>query len=223
MRFDRRYDVYAFLGDPTATPPWVASVWAAIANALDPIMRAARDRPSVRTMQLGGPRQRPISFGRIGWNEGSARKWTHQPDGTLVSGSPAQFVTCEAWAPSWTVCTRDGLSPDLLFAMREHPDRTNIRKASPPPAFRAIGCLAAACDMGPDMATLGQVAAVGVAEAFRSVVRVRHTRAWGEPFGDIGFADAINDLVPAGRLFRGGNLFAADPSSRILAEHWTAF
>src|SRR5262249_3356812 len=119
---DREYDVYVLLGDPAAIPPWTRLIWTDVAKALDPLMQVARDRPAVRSSQLGpgpgSPNQRSISFGRIGWNEQGHKKWTHSEDGQLASGEPAHFLTCEVWAPSWTVCQRELRAPDVYFAMR---------------------------------------------------------------------------------------------------------
>jgi hypothetical protein len=92
--YDRVFEVYAVLGNPAASPPpWVASKWARMSDALDPLMKAARGRPAVRVYQTspgpGSPNKRDILFGRIGWNARGAGKWTHSTDGRLASGGEA--------------------------------------------------------------------------------------------------------------------------------------
>ena len=81
---DREYELYVVLGGPNAVPPWVNSTWNQVSSAIDPLMQAARDRPAVRSMQLGpkpgSANQRSISFGRIGWNDRGANM------GAIVDG-----------------------------------------------------------------------------------------------------------------------------------------
>ncbi len=206
MRFDRDYDLYAFLGLPGATLPWIAGSWKTIAAALNPLVLAARDRAAVRTLQLDpGPKGRPLSFGRIGWNKRGAAKWVHATEGALLSGFPARFNHCEAWAPSWSACERDGLSPDVYFAMRDHPAWTWSKT---PLAFRDCGFLAVAKDLHlprGDQVRGDQIRgiAAAVASVFEAVLFALCTRAWGEPFGDIGFSNATNYLQAVALLGRG--------------------
>ena len=217
MRFDRRYDLYAFLGRPDATLPWIATSWARIAAALDPLVLAARDRAAVRTTQFdpSSAKSRVHSFGRIGWNKRGAAKWTHATEGMLLSGTRARFLTCEMWAPSWTVCERDGRSPDVYFAMRDH---HAWAWSKTPLSFRACGFVAVAQDM-PTVGDAVRGAAVEVARAFDAVLFAHLARAWGEPFGDIGFSNAINDLIPAGALLGSGSL-ESDLSPSALKGPW---
>jgi len=136
----RIYDVYVVLGNPAVTRPWVASAWARISDALDPLVAAARDRAAVRTTQYG-PKARTayhtvIRFGRIGWSGRGAAKWIHSVDGRLASGAAARFLGAEVWAPSWSVCDRDNLAPDVCFAVR---NETNVGGSPAPGSTPPLG------------------------------------------------------------------------------------
>src|SRR5215813_437977 len=139
---DREYLVYVVLGRPTASPPWVERTWMHIFGALDPLVHTARDAAALRSTQLGSPNRRKISFGRIGWNKPGCKKWTHSDDGRLVSGDEAEFLTCEVWAPSWTVCERQGLGPDVYFAVRRESGKPDELK------FNSVCIMALASDSG---------------------------------------------------------------------------
>src|SRR4051812_21861889 len=152
---ERSFEVHVVLGSPSAVP-WVDATWNKISAALDPVMDAARDRPAIRTDQCrpgaGSPNQRGIRFGRIGWNAQGFNKWVHAKDGMLISGSAAEFGTCEVWAPSWTVCQRERVAPDVFFAIRREPNRSPMR-------FGSVCLLAVASDLGSSVADQGRQSA----------------------------------------------------------------
>lgn len=46
------YNVYVALGDPKAAPLWKWKVWQRFLPAIDPLMKAARGTPAVRSTQF---------------------------------------------------------------------------------------------------------------------------------------------------------------------------
>ncbi len=214
---DRKYLVYAVLGSRVAPPPWVERTWTHIFNALDCLIHVQRRAVAVRSTQLdsltGTPNQRRISFGRIGWNELGSKRWTHAENGVLLSGRQAAFLNCEMWAPSWSICGRDGLAPDVYFSMMSEPNE----KLS----FSSTCLLAVASDLGqPDEAWQ---AADAIAATVQAVFRAHCIRQWGGHLHDgMLRLNAINDLLVSG-LFKPGQKHLALPSLAVLQGTWAAF
>jgi hypothetical protein len=201
---EREFEVFVLLGNPAASPPWVQVAWAEVSKALDPLIRAARARPAVRTTQLtpglGSPNQRAISFGRIGWSDDGARKWTHTKDGRLVSGAPSHFYNCEVWAPSWTVCAREVHAPDVYFAIRNEANPAAVPGQHQALCFNASCILAVASDAAAAVSEQPTRSAEALALIVQAVVRARTVRRWGSGYA---YTAAINDLIVTG-LFKPG-------------------
>lgn len=222
---DREYDVYVVLGGPSAPLPWVQSAWGDISAALDPLMQAARDRPAVRSVQLGpkpgSPNQRSISFGRIGWNDQGARKWCHSENGQLVSGGGAYFQASSVWAPSWTVCERENLAPDVFFSI-DNPSPFSP-KAGDAIKFSSTCILAVASDLEPNCGEPARQSSVAISTTLQAVARGHCARPWGRSIGgSASFSDAINDLGILG-LFKPGPVHVEQPSLAMFRGSWTSF
>ena len=224
---DREYDVYVVLGSPAVRPPWVQPTWNGVSEALDPVMGSARERPSVRSTQLGpkpgSPNQRSISFGRIGWNDRGAKKWTHSEDGQLVSGRLAHFLTCEIWAPSWTACARDHLAPDVYFVMSNASELGHSPKSNSALKFNSHCILAVASDMGSTILEQARGSAQSIALLLRAVLQGYCVRPWGRSYGGgFSYTDAINDLAIVG-LFKLGPRHKEPVSLSMLSGTWASF
>jgi hypothetical protein len=220
---NREYQVYAVLGHPTASPPWVERTWMQIFEALDPVIQVARASAAVRSSQLspgsGSPNQRGISFGRIGWNKQGCKKWTHSEDGNLVSGGGAAFLNCEVWAPSWSVCQREGLTPDVYFAVGGASGGSP--KSSNGVTFNSHCVMAVASDLG--RAAEARSGAEAVATVIDAVLRGHCVRPWRRSMaGGEAYRHAINDLVVVG-LFKPGPRHQAPVSLSGLAGTWASF
>lgn len=221
---EREYNVYLVLGNPAAPPPWVHSTWVEVSRALDPLMKVARDRPAVRSSQVGPPKERLISFGRVGWNDKGAEKWSHKEDGQLLSGAQAHFMTSEVWAPSWTTCERDRLAPDIYFAMRNESNFGAPTQENKALSFSSACILAVASDLGPERAGQARSSAESIATIIRAVGRAHCARPWGCPTLDGRYySDAINDLVIIGGIFKSGPRPAVPVSPSMLNGAWVSF
>jgi hypothetical protein len=220
---EREFQVFVLLANPAASPPWVQRTWAEVSKALDPLVRAARDRPAVRSAQLtpgpGSPNQRAISFGRIGWGEDASMKWTHADDGRLVSGAPSQFCNCEVWAPSWTVCGRELQAPDVYFAMRNEADPPAAPARRKALCFNASCILAVASDVEAAVGEQLARSARGLALITQSVVRAHTVRPWAR---GPAYTTAINDLIVTG-LFRPGPRQQIPVTLSMLNGSWEPF
>jgi hypothetical protein len=203
-------------------PPWVERTWSQIFGALDPLIHTARDAAAVRSTQLsresGPPNQRKISFGRIGWNKAGCNKWTHAEDGRLLSGGHAAFLNCEVWAPSWSVCEREGLGPDVFFSVSS--ESTDSSKASGTLNFNSACILAVASELGQPHEV--SKTADSFASVVQAVIRAHCVRQWGHVRDGAHHLNAINDLVVAG-LFKPGPRHQAPLSLLSLVGTWTSF
>jgi len=218
----RSYEVYALLSSADAPPAWTKSSWLQIRSALDPLVQRSRDQPAVRTSQLrvgaGSPNQRAIKFGRIGWGDSGVEKWTHDGDGRLVSsGEPAEFLSSEVWAPSWSACEREGVPPDVFFGL------ANQGAFGPTPQFGSICILAVAADMTVNSVdSPARESAEAIASILRPVLKAHSARTWGVASGERSFTSAINDLVVVG-LFKPGPRQSAAPTLSLLSGNWEPF
>jgi hypothetical protein len=112
-----RYVSVALVG--TATPPlWFYERWSAIAQPLEPLVEALGVKAGVRTTQSENERQ--LRFGRLGWDDASAQKWTHGSPLTEGKSAAWKFMEGEAWFPHWLECRRAGANP-LLFVSFANP------------------------------------------------------------------------------------------------------
>src|SRR5690242_13011902 len=167
---DRQFDLYVVLGNPSCELPWIESQWQKIAEALDPLVQAARDRAAVRSLQLrpgsGSPNRRAIAFGRIGWNPEGHKKWVHRQTSVPDTSDAPSFVSAEVWAPSWTICEKEGRAPDLYFGIKN--EQSKPGEALP---FNSICLFAVAHDQGARILELGRMASERVGQLLAGVVK----------------------------------------------------
>jgi hypothetical protein len=99
-----------------ATPPlWFYEKWTRVADALDPIVAAIGHEVGVRTTQ-DDQNRKDVRFGKLGWDEKSHRKWTHNSPDTAPASEGWRFMLGEIWAPRWTVCERAHREPELFIS-----------------------------------------------------------------------------------------------------------
>ena len=199
--FSREYEVFLLLAAPDATPLWQAAQWTPFAASLDGLIAQARGKAGVRSHQYN-PKGKPIAFGRLGWDATSHAKWTH-----TAATTQARFMSLEAWAPTWTVCEKDGLAPDVFLALA---NESLLGLAGKPLQFGQRLVCAIATDMGAEAAATLQAALAQLAAQQDAVVFAHTRRQWGSasPYG--GFTGAIQDMLIGG-LFQ-----PDDPHARPL-------
>jgi hypothetical protein len=217
--FNRRYKTFVILGDPAAEPAWTEPRWKLIADVLDPLLEKARDRPAVRSTQLrpgpGSPNQRAISFGRIGWNPQGHKKWVH----SVAANDRNEFMLTEVWAPSWTVCVREKLAPDVFVTVRN-----SQCEPGEPVTFNPIFILAVALDADDRIVSSVQASAEALSGILGAVLRARWVRPWGIRASWIFpvYNDVIQHLHSVG-LFKIGPRNERPPSLEIFEGKWEAF
>ena len=172
---------------------------------------SARGKAGVRSLQYN-PKGKPISFGRLAWDDKSHAKWTHTPETT-----EARFMSLEAWAPSWTICEKDDQAPDLFLAL--------ANEALPGRADKSLQfgqrlVCAIATDMGPSAAATLQASLVQLAAQQSPVTFARTHRQWGRASSYGGFTGAIQDMLIGG-LFQSGDPHARPLDAATFREVWT--
>lgn len=224
MAFHKRdYDVYAILVGSEAPKPWLAPCWRSISEATASVFSAARDRPAVRSTQLGGaaPRMRSISFGRIAHDEKGAAKWTHERDGQLVSGDAAHFLGSEVWAPSWNACERDGKAPDVYLCISNEELSPASESGTAKLQFSSKCIFAIASDLGERVRHDSRLAAEALSNLLASPLSAVCIRPWGNTTSGTAFTNAINDISVIG-LFSPGPRHNTSPALAMLKGDWTS-
>jgi hypothetical protein len=155
-----------------------------------------------------------ISFGRLGLDETSRAKWSHTQDGQLASGISAMFLTAEVWAPSWSVCQKDGAPPDLFFDMSS--ERSGVGGGNDF-AFGSAMVLAVASEL--ELGSQTRESALHIADATKAVLVRRQKRPWGVSTGNGGFTNAIQDLSLTG-LFVPGPRHEKPVGEGLLLGEW---
>lgn len=207
---ERDYDVYVLLPSPAARGVWQWDVWQNLVPILEPLMRLASEKPAIRTTQFAG--KKPVAFGRLGWTTESMQKWTHESPATPHDRT---FISVEVWAPSWTVCEREGRAPDVFFsAFNEKAHRANEKLL-----FGQRVLLAVANDLGEPALVRARRAVIAMADMLESVLTIHRKRAWGKPFGSSGFTDAIQDILLTG-LFKVGKVHERPLDLSTFVEEW---
>lgn len=211
--FSRDYEAFLLLAAPGAAALWEAAEWTPFAASLDGIVAQAgtRGKAGVRSHQYN-PKGKPLAFGRLGWDDKSHAKWTH-----TAATTEARFMSLEAWAPSWTVCEKDGQAPDFFLALA---NEALLGRANKPLRFGQRLVCAIATDMGPEAAATLRQALAQLAAQQDAVVFARTRRPWGRasPYG--GFTDAIQDMLIGG-LFRQGDPHALPLDAHAFRDAWT--
>lgn len=201
-----KYDVFVMLGHPKATPPWSWPVWSKLVESLDPIIHAARGKAGLRCDQFQADRK-SVKFGRIAWNDDGHKKWTHGSPRTRAASW--RFFSLQVWAPSWTICERDDLAPDVFIGI------FNEGFHEPDSAFNPVILFAVSTALAKGIAAEMKQALTEMARLTKALLIGYRRRPWGVSVGNIGFTDSIQDLCVSG-LFKPGlrrkvgfDLFAA--------------
>jgi hypothetical protein len=114
LPFDEPFVSIAIVG--RARPPlWHWETWRKLVLALDPLTSAVSAGISVRSTQgLKSDGFKDLKFGKLGWNEKSHQKWTHDSPETLDKSNDWTFCHGDVCAPSTAACFRERRAPELF-------------------------------------------------------------------------------------------------------------
>jgi len=206
------YDTYVFLGNPASTPLWHWSAWQKVMPQLDALLAPARGPVSVRSTQILADRS-PVRFGRIGWKERDQQKWTHGSPVSAEESATWKFLSTELWAPIWTQCTSEKLSPDVFLSISGEPDQTVV------PSFKPLVVLAIVAGVATrEPERVGNVT-TRIAGVMAAKLVAFQRRTWGRAAGGIGFNKSIQDLRVTG-LFKPGRLHDKPVDLNLFADKW---
>lgn len=213
--FEKEYSVYVVLSGPHTAKPWAWSLWKEIQNLLEPFASVSRGKAAIRSTQVSGNDGKKISFGKIGWNEKSHAKWTHDSPETETDSKDWRFLNVEAWAPSWTVCEKENSAPDFFLSVNnEHPCGESDKSQ-----FGAIVVVALATSEGSERLVQLKAAVTEIAAKLNSPLAIYKRRNWGTPIGSDGYTDALNDLGATG-LFKVGPRHQRPLDVSTFSEQW---
>jgi hypothetical protein len=210
------YETFVLLGDPSVPPPWDWAVWRRLVPALDPLIRAARGKPAVRSTQYAPDRKGTVKFGRLGWKDADHQKWTHDSPTTGAEARSWGFVDVEVWAPAWTTYEREDRAPDVFLTVANEALGSGFRQGL---LFSPVIVLAVVAELArrEPAALAAAVAALRELSAAKLVGHRR--RPWGRPFGSVGFTGSIQDLAVSG-LFKPGKRHQGELGFHVFAEKW---
>ena len=211
--FDRQYQLFALLGAPDSPKLWEESQWQSLVADLGQYAESSRGKTAVRTTQydtLG----KKISFGRLGWNSNSHRKWVHS-NAQDRSVRPT-FHDLEVWAPARTLCWREELSPDFFFNV-VNPNHLNVHSKI---LFNQVVVCALAQDLGTDRALALQRALRSFATILSAPIFVRKTRPWGLGPGHLGGYTNVVESMALLHLFEIGNPHRRPLNLDTFSESW---
>jgi len=122
----------------------------------------------------------------------------------------------EMWAPSWTQCQREGLSPDVFLSIKNEAAHAGTQT---PLSFNPVILLAVFCDLAASEGPLLTSALAGLAKATRHRMSGHRRRPWAFPFGTIGYSNAIQHLAVVG-MFKPGRRHDKPLDADLLQDQW---
>jgi hypothetical protein len=212
---DRSYHLHVILGDPTHPRIWKWAVWPKIAQIVDPLIAGSRGSAAVRSYQRDG-NGKWIRFGRIGWNAKGHQKWTHGSPTNDSDSKSWWFLNMELWAPSWTICRKEGVAPDVYFAFSNE-GFEGFKGDYSSLTFNPYLALGVA-----EQSTVGKLCedvAANLAQVLNARLHAYQKRNWGLAVGDFGFSDAIGDLMVSS-VFKPGPVHRMQPSLDLFRGNW---
>jgi len=114
------YISFVVIGKSENHQAWRWDTWSMMVPVLDPIVTATGAKVAVRSVQGADDDRKDVRFGRLGWDARSHQKWSHGSFVTQGASPKWKFCFTEIWAPSYTVCEREGKDP-ILFVQIENP------------------------------------------------------------------------------------------------------
>jgi hypothetical protein len=210
------YDLYVILGATNSPELWQWKNWQFVAANLKQFISDSRNRAAIRTTQFSKTSRKPVSFGRISLNENGDLKWTHGSPVTREVSDSWHFIGMEFWSPSWNVCEKEGLAPDVFFALRsensEH-RKTQIR-------FNQTVILAISVDASESVRSNAQQWVQELLHKLDSPLAAYQKRAWGKAFGSSGaFEKSIQHMAFIG-LFKVGDYHNRPLDLQTFEESW---
>jgi hypothetical protein len=214
---DVGYDAYCVLGDPDAPALWNWVAWERFRVALDPLIKAARGKPAVRSTQYLPDRAGAVKFGRIGWTEADHQKWTHGSPINQRESMSWGFLSAEVWAPAWMACQREGRPPDVFLSIAD--ESLGGRSGGKEFSFNPVIVFAVESEIARREVPLVSAVVTSLWRLTSPKLVGYRQRPWGVSFGSTSFTSSIQDLVVSG-LFKPGRRHGVGVGFHLLADEW---
>ncbi len=213
FNFNRTYRLNLVLA-PTGSP-WHWVEWSRIAADLDPVVKACRGTPLLKSLQRQASTKEWLKFGKLVWNTESFQKWTHGSPLTTTSSATWDFFNTEIAAPSLPTCAKDGLPPDFFLVI--HNEKFNHTDKQLAFTMRLI--VALATDMDANIHSTLQSALENFATRYTALLTASIERPWGKQQGS-SYTDSVQDIPHVG-LFKLGDYHSRPVNLETLADNWT--
>lgn len=214
LTWNRNYNLDLILGNPDNEPLWDWRQWSKLVPLLDPLMRNNIGSIGVASTQFEG--KKPVKFGRLGWDDKSHQKWTHNsPLSSLaIHANKWKFLSTEIWVPSRGSCARDGHSPDIFFFLRNEGFWGEEGLTINPLVLISI-----AQDVDVEMLQMERSLASYIASVVDAKLHATKSRPWAISTSTGVITDSIADIAVSG-LFKPGPVRKQQPTTAILSEDW---
>lgn len=195
------YDVYALLASSKDNPVWRWENWEKITNILNPFFATLGSDFAVRSTQLDiTNKNKPVSFGRLSWNEKSHEKWTHASPVTGGESSKWHFLDVEVWSPSWNESVRLRRAPQCFLKITNR-NLSYLRERRL--SFDTVILCALSRDTGDERLLEFRKTMIRLSHSLDSRLTVYRKRMWGVSWDASGFTKSLQDLPNAGLLKTG--------------------
>lgn len=187
----REYDVYVMKGAEGSPNLWMWRHWEQWATVLAPFATCPRGKATVRCLQYSAESRKRVPFGKLFWDERSHQRWTHNSPTNGDEWADWNFLSFEAWAPSWTACERESTPPDFYFSLRNRNFRLDAPKCQGPFLVCAIPFSLEHNKAAELESVLGSLAMT-----FPTSVFAHKKRPWGiRSLGEDSFTYSIQDMT----------------------------
>lgn len=188
---EHEYEVYVLKGMEESADLWAWRQWELWATALTPFTLSPRGKATVRCLQYSADPKKMVLFGKLSWDEKSHQRWAHNSPANGEEWKRWQFLSMEAWAPSWTVCEKELVPPNFYLSMHN----PNFRLSAPRLRSPFLVC-AVPSSLGQKKVMELESVLVSLSSTLTDPVLAHKKRPWGiSSLGKDSFTYAIQDMT----------------------------
>jgi len=113
--YHTEYNVYLILNKSTELKIHDWEQWKKCFEELNGVIGNHSEKMNIRTCQSFLGSSKWLSFGRMVWSEKNNIKWTSKYKSGENKIENLEFSDTEFWAPSWTICDKENISPSIFI------------------------------------------------------------------------------------------------------------
>lgn len=184
--YQYEYDVWILLCKSKSNKIHDWEVWGNAFQELDLCLQNHSETMTIRTFQSTHGTSKWLTFGRMIWSKKNNIKWTSKYKTGENKKEKLQFFGTEFWAPSWTICDKDNLSPTIF--MKIDTSENGVLKAF----FNESLLIATKKNNG----IISQETIDKIGEKLNLEYIIKGVRSWGRKSSDISWTDALVHFSP---------------------------